>query len=69
MASTKIADNKNEYADRAMELLQKAVNAGFNNAARMATDPDLDPIRPRTDFKKLVDELAKKSPARPEQQP
>ncbi len=61
VASGKIADKKQEYADRAMELLQKAVKAGFKNAAHMAKDTDLDPLRVRADFKKLLAELAKKS--------
>ena len=67
IASGKSADKKQEYADRAMDLLQKAVKAGYNDAAHMAKDTDLDPIRGREDFKKLIEELAKKSPAKPEQ--
>ncbi len=62
-------DKKQEYADRAMDLLQKAVKAGYNDAAHMAKDTDLDPIRGRDDFKKLIEELAKKSPAKPEPKP
>ena len=62
IASGKSADKKQEYADRAMELLQKAVKAGFKNAAHMAKDTDLDPIQGREDFKKLVKELAAKQP-------
>ena len=54
LASAKIAGKKKEYADRAMELLQKAVNAGWNNARHTATDTDLDPLRDREDFKKLL---------------
>jgi len=42
--------------------LQEAVNAGFKDGARMATDRDLDSLRGRADFKKLLTELAKKSP-------
>ncbi len=52
-----------------MDLLQKAVKAGYNDAAHMAKDTDLDPIRGRDDFKKLIEELAKKSPAKPEPKP
>jgi tetratricopeptide (TPR) repeat protein len=61
IASGKSADKKQEYADRAMELLQKSVKAGWSDAAHMAKDTDLDAVRGRADFKKLVDELARKS--------
>ena len=54
IASGKIADKKQEYSDRAMELLQKAVKGGFNKAAHMKQDTDLDPLRNREDFKKLI---------------
>ena len=43
-----------------MELLQQAVKAGFKNAAHMKKDSDLDPLRDRDDFKKLLAELEKK---------
>jgi eukaryotic-like serine/threonine-protein kinase len=69
VASDKSADEKQKYADRAMDLLQKAVKAGFNDAAHMAKDTDLDPIRGRADFKKLIDELAKKPPGKSESKP
>ncbi len=59
LASGKSADNKQAYADRAMELLQKAVKAGFKDAAHMKKDPDLDPLRGRDDFKKLLEALDK----------
>lgn len=57
IASGKIADKEQEYADRAMELLHKAVQAGFKDAAHMKKDTDLDPLRERDDFKKLYAEL------------
>ena len=59
VASGKIADKKQEYADRAMQLLHRAVKAGFNNAARMKKDTDLDRIRSREDFKQLMSGLEK----------
>jgi eukaryotic-like serine/threonine-protein kinase len=59
VASSKIATQKQEYADRAMELLQKAVKAGYKDAARMAKDTDLDSLRGREDFKKLLAEMEK----------
>jgi serine/threonine protein kinase len=57
VASCKIADRSREYAERAMELLQKAVRAGYKDHAHMARDGDLDSIRGRDDFKELLAEL------------
>ncbi len=62
VASDKIADKKQEYADRAMEMLQQAVKAGFTGGAHMAKDTDLDPLRDREDFQKLLDSLPKPQP-------
>jgi hypothetical protein len=69
VASGKSADKKQEYANRAMDLLQKAVKAGWRDAAHISKDTDLDPLRGRDDFKTMIEELAKKSPAKPEQKP
>jgi tetratricopeptide (TPR) repeat protein len=66
LASGKSADKKKEYADRAMDLLRQAVKAGWNDAAHMQKDTDLDPLRGREDFRKLLAELEKKSAAKPE---
>jgi hypothetical protein len=63
LASGKVADKKQPYTDRAMALLHKAVQAGYKDAARMKADTDLDALRERDDFKKLLAELAK--PAEP----
>ena len=41
----------------AMELLKKAVDAGFKDPQLMKTDPDLGALRNRDDFKKLVADL------------
>jgi tetratricopeptide (TPR) repeat protein len=57
IASDKLADKKQEYADRAMELLHKAVNVGFQDAAHIKQDNDLDALRARDDFQKLLAEL------------
>ncbi len=59
VASGKMGDKKQEYGDRAMELLRNAVKAGWKDAAHMAKDTDLDSIRGREDFKKLIEELAR----------
>ncbi len=61
VASGKIADKKTEYADRAMESLQTAVKAGYKNAAHMKTDTDLDPLRGRDDFRKILTDLEAKA--------
>jgi tetratricopeptide (TPR) repeat protein len=63
VASAGATDQKQQYAERAMELLRKAVQAGWKNAAYMAKDPDLDPLRARDDFKKLQAELSAKATA------
>ena len=37
-----------------MELLRQAVKAGFKDAAHLGKDTDLDALRDRADFTKLV---------------
>ena len=49
------------------EELQQAVKAGFTDAAHLAKDPDLAPLRGRGDFRKLLAELDKKPAASPRQ--
>ncbi|HET6576118.1 MAG TPA: serine/threonine-protein kinase, partial [Fimbriiglobus sp.] len=49
-----------EQADLAMAWLHKAVAAGFSNASHMKQDKDLDALRERADFKKLLAELENK---------
>jgi serine/threonine protein kinase/tetratricopeptide (TPR) repeat protein len=49
-----------EEANRAMDWLRKAVAAGFKQTARLKQDKDLDSLREREDFKKLIAELEKK---------
>jgi serine/threonine protein kinase/tetratricopeptide (TPR) repeat protein len=44
-------------ADRAMAWLKQAVAAGYKNAAHMKEDKDLDALRDREDFKKLLTDL------------
>jgi serine/threonine protein kinase len=44
-------------ADRAMALLKKAVTAGWNDAAHMAKDTDLDALRNRADFIAMMEFL------------
>jgi hypothetical protein len=51
-------------ADQAMALLRKTVGMGYRNPG-IRTDSTLDPLRKREDFKKLLEELEQKSPAKP----
>jgi hypothetical protein len=51
-----------EEADRGMDWLKRAVAAGYNDAAHMKKDKDLDALRDREDFKKLLAELEGKAP-------
>ena len=46
-----------EDADKAMEWLQRAVQAGYKDAAHMKKDTDLDALRDREDFQKLLTDL------------
>jgi hypothetical protein len=45
------------YGDAAMTLLRDAISKGYKDVARMKEDTDLDPVRKRDDFQKLVREL------------
>jgi hypothetical protein len=46
-----------EEADRAMAWLKQAVAAGYHDAAQLVKDKDLDALRDRADFQKLLAEL------------
>jgi tetratricopeptide (TPR) repeat protein len=48
------------YGDAALKLLREAVSKGWKNVMHMKKDTDLDPLRQRPDFQKLVAELEKK---------
>jgi eukaryotic-like serine/threonine-protein kinase len=52
-----------QEADRAMERLQRSVANGFRNTNQIRIESALDALRDRADFKKLMAELEKKSPA------
>ncbi len=63
LASGKLMDKEQEYADRAMELLNKSVEAGYTHpvaVGRLKRDTDLAALRHREDFKKLLTELETK---------
>jgi len=51
-----------DQADHAMAWLKQAVAAGFNDAAHIEKDKDLDALRDREDFRKLLTELVGGSP-------
>jgi hypothetical protein len=42
---------------RAMELLRQAVDRGFREVGTMRTEPGLDPLRDREDFRLLMLDL------------
>jgi tetratricopeptide (TPR) repeat protein len=52
--------DKEKQARLAMECLKKAIAAGFNDISLMKKDSDLDALRDREDFKKLLAELEAK---------
>jgi eukaryotic-like serine/threonine-protein kinase len=51
---------KARYADRAMEFLQRAVAEGYRYPQMLKTDPDIEPLRTREDFQKLLADLEAK---------
>jgi eukaryotic-like serine/threonine-protein kinase len=71
IASGKIARKQKEYADRALEFLDKAVSLGFTDVAHIKKDADLDALRDRVDFKRLLAKLtnAKAKPIEKPSQP
>jgi serine/threonine protein kinase/tetratricopeptide (TPR) repeat protein len=58
LASARDKNKQEEYAVRAVELLRRALQAGYNNVEQMQKDADLDPLRGRDDFKKLMEFLS-----------
>jgi hypothetical protein len=54
------------YADQAMAMLRDAVAKGYKDIEHMKKDKDLDALREREDFKKVVAELeaAKEAPSK-----
>ena len=61
VASGKISDKKKEYAELAIQLLKKTVEAGYQDTTQLKRDTDLDPLRDRDDFKKLLADLEEQS--------
>jgi non-specific serine/threonine protein kinase/serine/threonine-protein kinase len=52
------------YGKRAVEVLGRAMAGGFGNLPLYETDRDLDPLRGRPDFQKLLGEFAEKERAK-----
>jgi hypothetical protein len=48
------------YADQAMQMLRHAIAKGYKDVEQLKKDKDLDPLRSRDDFQKLLAELEKK---------
>jgi tetratricopeptide (TPR) repeat protein len=64
IAKAKEPAQAERYANRAMTVLRQAVAKGYTDIGHMKKDSDLDPLRKRDDFQKLLRELeAKKSPS------
>ena len=57
LSTTDRARLKVHYADRAVEYLRQAVARGYRNPSVIKTDRDLDPLRAREDFQKLLADL------------
>jgi serine/threonine protein kinase/tetratricopeptide (TPR) repeat protein len=60
VASRKIVEKKQEYSNRAMELIAESLRLGYKKVERLKSSPDFEPLRDRDDFKKLIAELEKK---------
>jgi serine/threonine-protein kinase len=50
-------ETREKYAARSVELLRQAVAKGYKDAAHIKEDADLDALRQRDDFRKLVADL------------
>jgi tetratricopeptide (TPR) repeat protein len=59
-AAVKDADAAERHCARAVALLRESVAKGWKDAAHMKRDTDLDPLRKRDDFQKLLAELEAK---------
>jgi tetratricopeptide (TPR) repeat protein len=55
------ATRRAQYADRAMEYLRLAIARGYQRVPELKSDKDLNPLRSRADFQKLVQELELKT--------
>ena len=53
---------QDRYLDLALSALKQAVSAGYRDAGKMKTDPDLELMQSRAGFRALVADLERKSP-------
>ena len=51
-------DLRHQQAEAAMTALRRAIAAGYKNLPDIVRDPDLDPLRSRSDFQLLMMDLA-----------
>ena len=51
----------NKDKNRAIEALKKSVEKGFNDRAALESDKELDSLREDADYKRIVEDLKKKS--------
>jgi tetratricopeptide (TPR) repeat protein len=61
LAEAKRKELAQSYADRAMVLLRQAVARGFKDTAHMKKDADLESLRSREDFQKMLADLEGKN--------
>jgi len=61
MATLVDPPNKEAAAARAVETLRKAMAKGYSNLQQLKTDEDLERLRGREDFKKMLAEMEKKT--------
>lgn len=64
-ASETAPGKKLTYANRAMELLSKAVEKGYADKKKLQTDPRLRALRQREDFKEMVEKIKEKGEGKP----
>jgi serine/threonine protein kinase len=60
LSAAKSKELARSYSERALTLLRQAVERGFKDAARMKKDPHFEPLRERSEFRKLLGELEAK---------
>src|SRR5262249_7248560 len=61
LAEAKRQELGRSYADRALAMLRQAIRNGYEDAAHMKQDTDLDALRTHPEFQKLLAELESKA--------
>ena len=57
LPATERSEHAEQYAAEAVRLLHRAVESGFTDADQYRTDPDLNGLRERADFKEVIAKL------------